>query len=43
MGMEKDESGGDGEGASAIDLIQSAWEPGTAGHTRKHIVKALGV
>lgn len=26
-----------------IDLIQSAWESGTAGHTRKHVIKGLGV
>lgn len=43
MGMEKYGSGGNGTGAGAsvIDSIESAWEPGTAGHTRKHMVKGL--
>lgn len=39
--MEKDGSDGDGAGASVIHLIQPVWEPGTAGHTRKHFIKGF--
>lgn len=41
MGLNKDESAGDGAGAAVIHLIQSFREPGNAEHAAKCIVKEL--
>ena len=43
MGLNKDESAGDGAGAAVIHLIQSFREPGNAEHAAKCIVKELFV
>lgn len=43
MGLNKDESAGDGAGAAVIHLIQSFREPGNAEHAAKCIVQELFV